>query len=93
MIVSRVIPLAKEKGAEVDGTEGVRVAVDPDRLECSCALLRLTILSSIAPMTGKGLEEGKGTSKWCKSLMIAEGNMSLSQVAEFLYTSMIERMK
>ena len=77
----------------MDGAEGVEVAVDPDCLECSCASLRLTIPASIAPMTGKGSEEGKGTSKWRKSLVIAEGKMSLSRVAESLYTSMIERMK
>ena len=80
MIASRVTPLTEEQGMEVDGAKGVGVAADPDRLERSCASLCLMILASIAPMTWKGSEEGKGTSKWRKSLMIAEGKMSLSQV-------------
>ena len=78
MIASRVIPPAKVEGAEVDGVEGVGVAVDPNRLERNYASLRLTIPASIAPMIGKGSEEGKRTSKWCKSLVIVEGKMSLS---------------
>ena len=92
MIAFRVTPSVEEEGIEVDGAKRVGVVVNPDRLECSYSSLHLTIPASIAPMTGKGLEERKGTSKWRKSLVIAEGKMSLSRVAESLYTSMIERM-
>ena len=80
MIASRVTPPVEVEGAEVDGVEGVGVAVDPNRLERNYASLRLTIPASIAPMIGKGSEEGKRTSKWRKSLVIVEGKMSLSRV-------------
>ena len=33
----------------------------------------------MAHMTGKWSKEGKGTEKWRKILVIAEGNMSLSR--------------
>ena len=84
IIASSVTPPTKEEGAEVDRAEGVRVAIDLDRLEHSYASLRLTIPASIAPMTEKWSEEGKETSKWCKSLVIPKGNMSLSWVAKSL---------
>ena len=93
MITSMVTPLAEEEGAEVDGAEGVRGAVDPDRLERSCASLHLTIAASMAPITWKWSDTGKGIEKWCKILVIAEGNISLSQVTKSLYTFMMERMK
>ena len=83
----------EEEGVDVDGVEGVRGAVDPDRLNRNCALLRLKIAASIAPIIEKWLDKGKGTKKWCKIFMIVEGKMSLSWVVESLYTSMIERMK
>ena len=38
-------------------------------------------------------EEGKGIEKWHKIHVIAEREMSLSQVAISLYTSIIERIK
>ena len=44
-------------------------------------------------MTVKWSEEGKGTEKWHKIRVIAEGKMSLSQVAVSLNTSIIERIK
>ena len=47
----------------------------------------------MAHMTGKWSEEGKRTEKWHRIRVIAEGKMSLSQVAVSLYTSKIERMK
>ena len=47
----------------------------------------------MAHMTKKWSEEGKGTEKWHRICMIAEGKMSLSRVAVSLYTSKIERMK
>ena len=84
MIAARVIPPMEVEGAEVDGAEGVEVAIDPNSLERNYVSLRLTVLASIAPMIGKGSEEGERTSKWCKSLVIAEGKMSLSRVAVLL---------
>ena len=47
----------------------------------------------MAHMTEKWSEEGKGTEKWHRILMIAEGKMSLSRIAISLYTTKIERMK
>ena len=55
----------------------------------------------MAHMTKKWSEEGKGTEKWRKICMIAEGKMSLSWVAVMslswvavsLYTSIRERIK
>jgi len=64
-----------------------------DRLKRSCALLCLTVATSMAHMTWKWSEMGKGTEKWRKILMIAEGRISLSQVAVSLYTSMKEIIK
>ena len=91
MIASRVTTLAKE-GAEVDGIEEVGGAADPNHLERSCALLRLTVAVSMAHITWKWSKMGKGTEKWRKILMIAKGKISLSHVAVSLY-SMIERIK
>ena len=93
MIASRVIPPAEEEGAEVDGAKGVGGATDPDCLERNCASLHLIVAASIAHITLKWSDTGKGTKKWCKILLIAQGKMSLSQVAESLYTSRIERIK
>jgi len=91
MMSSRVTPLVEEKGANVDGAERVGGAVDPNRFYQNCASLRLTIAASIAPITEKWSDTGKGTEKWRKIRVIAK--MSLSRVTESLYTSMIERMK
>ena len=85
MIASRVTTLTKEEGAKVDGVS------DPDRLERNYALLCLTVAVSIAPIMWKWSDKGKGTKKWRKILVIVEGKMSLSRVAESLCTSMIER--
>ena len=93
MIALRVTPPVEEEGAEVDGVEGVGGATNPDRLEHSCALLRLIVAVLMAHITWKWSEMGKGTEKWCKILMIAEGKMSLSRVTVSLYTSMVEKMK
>ena len=43
MIALRVTPPVEEEGAEVDGVEGVGGATNPDRLEHSCALVRLIV--------------------------------------------------
>ena len=79
MMSSSVTPLIEEKGADVDRVEGVGGVAALECLERNYALLRLTVLASIAPMTRKGPEEGKRTSKWCKSHVIAEGKMGLSR--------------
>ena len=47
MIALRVTPPTEEDGVEVDGAEGVGGAVDPDRLKKNCALLYLTVATSI----------------------------------------------
>ena len=93
MIALRVTPPVEEEGAEVDGVEGVGGATNPDRLEHSCALLRLIVAVLMAHITWKWSDTEKGTEKWCKILVIAEGKMSLSWKDVFLYTYMIERMK
>ena len=88
--------LVEEEGTDVDGTErdgaeqegGV---AESDCCDLNCASLCLTVVVSMAHMTEKWLEAGKGTEKWHKICVIAEGKMSLSQVAVFLYTSIRER--
>ena len=93
MIASRVTAPAEEKGVEVDGAEGVGGAAVLDRLECSCTSLLLMVAASMAHITWKWSDTGKGTEKWRKILVIAEGKMSLSWVAISLCIFMIERMK
>ena len=66
MITSRVTPPAKEEGVEVDGAEGVGGAADPDYLERSCALLRLTVASCTHNMKVAG--NGKGNRKMVQNL-------------------------
>ena len=66
MIASRVTPLAEEEGAEVDGAEGVGGVADPDYLERSCALLRLTVASCTHNMKVAG--NGKGNRKMVQNL-------------------------
>ena len=68
-------------------------AANSDCLDLNCTSLYLTIAASMAHMTEKWLEEGKGTEKWHKIRVIAEGKMNLSRVAVSLYTSIIERIK
>ena len=63
MMSSRVTSLVEEEGADVDGVEGVGGAADLDRLKHSYALLCFTVVASIAPMTGKWSDTGKGTEK------------------------------
>ena len=83
MMSPRVTSLVEEEGADVDGAEGDGAeweggATDPDCLDLNCALLRLTVAASMAHMKVKWSNAGKGTEKWRKILVIAEGNMSLS---------------
>ena len=63
MIASRVTPPNEEEGAKVDVAEGVEGAAVLNHLDRSCTLLRLTVAVSIAPITWKGSEEGKGNKK------------------------------
>ena len=93
MIALGVTLPAEEEGADVDGVEGVGGVANLDCLEQNCASLHLTVAASIAPITWKWSDKGKGIKKWRKILVIAEGKMSLSRVAESLCKSMIERMK
>ena len=72
-----------EEGADVDGAkrEGAEReggSAESDYLNQNCASLRFTIAASMAHMKVKWSDNGKGIEKWCKILMIAEGNMSLS---------------
>ena len=78
MMASKVTPFVEEEGANVDGVVEARGIVVPSRLKRSYALLRLTVTVSMAHMTWKWSETGKGTKKGCRILVIAEGKMSLS---------------
>ena len=93
MIASKVTPLVKEKGAEVDKAEGVGVVAIPDHLEHSCASLHLMVMASMAHITWKWLKTGKGTEKWRKILVIVERKMSLPWVTISRHTSIRERIK
>ena len=93
MMSSRVTPLVKEEGVDVDEVDGVGGIANPDCLNRNCASLHSTIATSITPITEKWLDKGKGKEKWRKILVIAKRKMSLSRVTESLYTSMIEGMK
>ena len=88
----------EEERADVDGIDQVRAeqeggAAESNCRDQNCASLHLTVEASMAHMTEKWSEEGKGTEKWHKIHVIAEGKMSLSWVALSLYTSIIERIK
>ena len=82
--------LVEEEGADVDGADqdgaeregGATESVCRDP---NCVSLRLTVVASMTHMTEKWTEEGKGTEKWRRILVIAEGKMSLSQVAVSLH--------
>ena len=63
-------------GAEWDGAEWEEGAAEFDCCNQNWALL------FVAHMTVKWLEERKGTEKWRKILVIAEGKMSLSRDTE-----------
>ena len=68
----------------MDGAIVARGIAIPDHLERSYASLRLTVVASMAPISWKWSEMGKGAEKWRKILMIAKGKMNLSRVAESL---------
>ena len=94
----RITSPEEEEGADGDGAaqDGVEweggVAKSVYR-DLNCASLPLTVAMSMAHMIEKWVEEGKGTEKWRKILVIAEGKMSLSWVAITLNTSIRERIK
>ena len=57
--------LVEKEGADVDGAErdGAEQATESDCRDLNCASLRLTVAASMAHMTEKWSEEGKGTEK------------------------------
>ena len=63
MIASKVTPLTKEEGAEVDGAEGVGGVAVPNCLERSYASLRLTVAVSYGTTTMEVVENGKRDKK------------------------------
>ena len=73
--------LVEEEEADVDRVyrdgAGQVGAVESIYRNLNCASLRLTIAASMAHMTWKGSDMGKGTEKWRKILLIAEEKMSL----------------
>ena len=76
----------EEEGADADGVErdGAEREEGVTKFDCrdrNWASLRLTVALSMAHMTVKWSEKGKGTKKWRRILVIAEGKMSLSQNA------------
>ena len=74
----------EEEGADVDGADldGAEWEgrVESGCRDLNCASLRFTVAASMAHMKVKWSDEGKGTEKWRKILVIAEGKMSLSRV-------------
>ena len=89
MITSRLTPPAEVEGTEVDGAKGVGGATNPDHFERNYALLHLTVMASMAHITWKWSETGKGIEKWRKIVMIAKEKMSLSWVIVSICTSMV----
>ena len=90
--------LVEEEGVDVDGADRDGAEREGGVAESNCrdlnyASLHLTVAASMEHMTEKWSEEGKGTEKWHRIYIIAEGKMSLSRVAVSLYTSKTERIK
>ena len=75
--------LVEDEGADMDGADRDRAereggAAKSNYRDLNFASLRLTVTASIAHMTEKWSEEGKGTEQWHRLRVIAEGKMSLS---------------
>ena len=79
-------------GTDRDGAEREGGAAKSVYRDVNCASLCLTVAASMAHMIEKWVEEGKGTEKWRKILVIAERKMSLSRVAVPLNTFIRERI-
>ena len=75
-----------EEGADVGRAERDGVSREGGVESCcrdlNCASLHFTVVASMAHMKVKGSDVGKGTKKWRKILVIAEGKKSLSRDAE-----------
>ena len=82
MVSPRDTSLVEKEGADVDEAKREGGATDSDYLNLNCASLCLMVVASMAHIKEKGSNVGKGTKKWCKIFMIAEGKISLSQDAE-----------
>ena len=98
MTSPRNTSLVEEEGANVDGVDrdGAKQeggAAEFDCRDLNCASLHLMVAASMEHMTEKWSKEGKGTEKWHRIYIIAEGKMSLSRVGVSLYTSKTERIK
>ena len=77
----------EEEGADADGVDRDGAEREEGAVESVCrnrnwASLRLTIAYSMVHMMEKWSDEGKGTEKWRRILVIAEGKISLSWNAE-----------
>ena len=91
MMSPNVTLLVEKEGADVDGADRDEAereggVAESDCRDLICALLNLTVTASMTHMIEKWSEEGKGTKKWHKIYVIAEGKMSLSRVAISLNT-------
>ena len=62
-------------GAERDGAEWEGGATESNCLDRNYASLHFTVAASMAYMKVKWSDKGKGTEKWRKILVIAEGKM------------------
>ena len=82
-MVSSVTPPTEDEGAEVDGTVEAKGAIVCvwGHLGLSYASLCRTVAASMVPTMEKWGETRKETEKWQSNHVIAEGKMSLSQVA------------
>ena len=74
MSPSITLPI-EEEGTDVDGAKWEGGVAESNCLGRNCALLHFTVAASMAHMKVKWSDKGKGTKKWRKILMIAEGKM------------------